>query len=90
MVIMSKVAENLQELLDERGLTQTALAQEIKRAVPNCRPISRAAGLRILRRFYRSWNIFIASADFVLGLTEYPKEEAEYKPAPPFGEQTLR
>ena len=87
MVILSKVAENLQELLDERGLSQTALAQEIKTCSSKLSSYltgSRAPNFETLLSLV---EYFHCSADFVLGLIEYPQEEVEYKPAPPFGER---
>ena len=87
MVILSKVAENLQELLDERGLTQTALAKEI--GTCSSKMSSYLTGKRApnYETLLSLVEYFHCSADFVLGLTEYPKEEVEYKPAFPFGEQ---
>ena len=86
MVNLSKLSENLKELMNERGLNQTTLAQ----AMHTCssKMSSYLTGKRAPN--YPSFLAFLAffhcSADFLLGLSEEPREEVPYNPVPPFGE----
>ena len=87
MVNLSKLSENLKELMNERGLNQTTLAQ----AMHTCssKMSSYLTGKRAPN--YPSFLAFLAffhcSADFLLGLSEEPREEVPYNPVPPFGER---
>ena len=84
MVNLSKVSESLKELINERGLTQTALAE----AMGTC---SSKMSSYITGKRAPNYNTLISlieyfncSADFLLGLKEYPCEDVQYKPVQPF------
>ena len=87
MVILSKVKERLAELMDEHEETPKSLAEQIA--------ISRSAitrylqGVRLpsLSNFLALADYFHCSADFLIGLTDEPKYEICYQPAPPFAER---
>lgn len=82
-----KVSENLKELMSERGLTQTALAE----AMHTCssKLSSYITGKRVPNydTFVGLIEFFHCSADFLLGLKEYPFEETNYKRIQPFCER---
>ena len=87
MVNLYKLSENLKELMSERNLNQTALAE----AMGTCssKMSSYVTGKRAPNydTFIALISFFNCSADFLLGLKDYPCEEAEYKPVRPFGER---
>lgn len=87
MVDLSKLSENLQELMSERGLTQTSLAE----AMHTCS--SKISSYLTERRapnydtFVGFIEFFHCSADFLLGIKEYPCEDIDYLPVPPFSQR---
>lgn len=87
MVNLSKLSENLKELMAERGLTQTSLAD----AMHTCssKMSSYITGKRTpnFETFVALVEYFHCSADFLLGLKEYPCEEESYRPVQPFSKQ---
>lgn len=84
MVNLSKVSESLKELMNERGLTQTVLAE----AMGTCssKMSSYITGKRApnYNTLISLMEYFNCSADFLLGLKEYPCEDVQYKPVLPF------
>ena len=87
MIDLSKLSENLQELMYERGLTQTSLAE----AMHTCS--SKISSYLTERRapnydtFVGFIEFFHCSADFLLGLKENVYENDTYKPVQPFHER---
>lgn len=86
MVNLSKLSENLKELMNERNLNQSALAE----AMHTC---SSKMSSYITGKRAPNYDTFIAlieffncSADFLLGLKEYPCEDVNYKAVRPFSE----
>ncbi len=86
MVNLSKLSENLKELMNERELNQTELAA----AMDTC---SSKLSSYICGKRAPNYDTFIAligffncSADFLLGLNDYPREDKRYKDVKPFGE----
>ncbi len=87
MINLSKLSENLQELMMERGLTQTSLADAIHAC--SSKMSSYITGKRApnYATLISLVEFFHCSADFLLGLKEYPCEEENYRPARPFSER---
>ena len=86
MVFLSKLSENLKELMNERNLN----ASELARAMNTC---SSKLSSYLTGRRAPNYDTFIAlidffncSADFLLGRQDYPCEEIRYKPVRPFCE----
>ena len=81
------LSENLKELLDERGLNQVSLAKTI--GTCNSKMSSYLTGKRAPNydTFLSLIEFFHCSADFLLGLKEYPCEEVAYKPVQAFPER---
>ena len=87
MIILSKVSESLQELLDERVLNQLSLAEKMNTGRKKLSDILNANNAPNYNTLIKLVEFFNCSADFLLGLKDYPCEEVEYKPVVPFGER---
>ena len=87
MIILSKVSESLQELMDERGLNQLSLAEKLNTGRTKLSDILNANNAPNYNTLIKLVEFFNCSADFLLGLKDYPCEEVEYKPVVPFGER---
>ena len=87
MIILSKVSESLQELMDERGLNQLSLAEKLNTGRTKRSDILNANNAPNYNTLIKLVEFFNCSADFLLGLKDYPCEEVEYKPVVPFGER---
>ena len=87
MIVLSKMSENIRELMAEKELDQVSLSKVLHTGRTKFSDILNGKNAPNFRTLLLLVEYFHCSADFVLGLTEYPKEEAEYKPAPPFGER---
>ena len=87
MDILSKFSEGLQELMAERELNQPLLAKAL--GINNSMISSYIAGkcTPSYDTFVMFVEFFHCSADFLLGLKEYPCEEIAYKPVQPFCER---
>ncbi len=87
MVNLSKLSESLKELMNERGLNQTTLAE----AMGTCssKMSSYITGKRAPNydTFVAIIEFFNCSGDFLLGLKEYPCEEVCYNRVQSFGER---
>lgn len=84
MINLSKLSENLNELMHEHGLTQSALAKKMNTC--SSKMSSYATGKRApnYATFLALTEFFHCSADYLLGLREYPCEDLRYKPVRPF------
>src|SRR5699024_7232385 len=81
---MSLFSENLQELMSERNLTQTSLAEAMGTCSSKLSSYitgNRAPNYDTLIQLV---EFFHCSADFLLGIKEYPCEEIDYLPVSPF------
>lgn len=87
MDILSKFSEGLQELMAERELNQPLLAKAL--GINNSMISSYITGkcTPSYDTFVMFVEFFHCSADFLLGLKEYPCEEIAYKPVQPFCER---
>lgn len=87
MVNLSKLSEALKELMTERGLNQSELAKEIGTCSSKLSSYITEQRAPNYQTFISLIEFFHCSADFLLGLKEYPCEDVVYKPVPPFGER---
>ena len=87
MVNLSKLSEALKELMAERGLNQSELAKAIGTCSSKLSSYITEQRAPNYQTFISLIEFFHCSADFLLGLKEYPCEDIAYKPVPPFGER---
>ncbi len=87
MVNLSKMSESLKELMAERDLTQVALADQLGTGRTKLSDILNVKNAPGYKTFIALIEYFHCSADFLLGLREYPCEEIHYQPVKPFGER---
>ena len=87
MVILSKLSESLKELMNERGLNQTSLAVAMNTS--SSKMSSYITGKRAPNydTFVALIEFFNCSADFLLGLQDYPCEDIKYKHVCPINER---
>ena len=90
MVILSKVAESLKELMDEHGLNQVMLSEKLGTGRTKFSDILNAKSAPNYRTFIKLIEFFNCSADFLLGLQDDPCEDAKYKPVQPFSTQMYK
>ncbi|HIX09369.1 MAG TPA: helix-turn-helix domain-containing protein [Firmicutes bacterium] len=87
MVNLSKLSENLNELMNERGMNQSDLAEAMNTCSSKFSSYLTGKRAPNYHTFLSLLEFFHCSADFLLGLTEYPCEDVCYKPVQPFGER---
>lgn len=87
MVNLSNLSENLQELMNEHGLNQSTLAEAMNTNSSKISSYITAKRAPNYTTFIALIEYFHCSADFLLGLREYPCEEIHYQPVRPFGER---
>ena len=87
MIILSKLSENLKELMSERGFTQTSLAEEMHTCSSKISSYCTGKRAPNYDTFVCLIDFFHCSADFLLGLKDYPNEDISYLPVRPFGER---
>ena len=87
MVNLSNLSENLQELMNEHGLNQSTLAEAMNTNSSKISSYITANRAPNYTTFIALIEYFHCSADFLLGLREYPSEEIRYQPVRPFGER---
>ena len=87
MVNLSNLSENLQELMNEHGLNQSTLAEAMNTNSSKISSYITAKRAPNYTTFIALIEYFHCSADFLLGLREYPSEEIRYQPVRPFGER---
>ncbi len=77
---MSNLSEQLTELMNEDGYTQSSLAKAMK--TPRAKISLYKSGKSVLNFKYLIAFIefFNCSADFLIGLTDYPNRNIVYKP----------
>ena len=86
MEILSKLPKQLEELMLERGIKAPALAQQVNVKSNAITRYLQGVHLPIFEIFIALVDFFHCSADFLLGLSDDPKYEQNYLPAPPFAE----
>ena len=84
MVNLSKLSESLKELMAEHNLNQVTLAEKLGSGRTKFSDILNAKNAPNYNTFVKLIEYFNCSADFLLGLKEYPCEDVEYKPVQPF------
>ena len=87
MVDLSKLSENLQELMSERGLTQTSLAEAMHTCSSKISSYLTEKRAPNYDTFVGFIEFFHCSADFLLCLKENVYENDTYKPVQPFHER---
>ena len=81
------ISEQLGELMTEDGYTRLTLAQAMDTDAAKFLGFMNDESFPSFRTFVSLTDFFHCSADFLIGLTDYPKREARYLLAPPFCEQ---
>ena len=84
---MSEFSENLKELMSERGFTQTSLAAAMHTCSSKISSYCTGKRAPNYDTFVCLIDFFHCSADFLLGMKEYPNEDVPYLPVRPFGER---
>ena len=84
MINLSKTAENIRELMDEHELTQAQLACKLGTGRSKLSDMLNARTAPAYPTMLALAEYFNCSADFILGLSEYPGEDGQYRPAAPF------
>lgn len=81
---MSKLSEQLTELINEDGYTQSSLAKAM--GTPRAKISLYMSGKSVpdFKYLVALIEFFNCSADFLIGLKEEPKRENAYKPVPSF------
>ncbi|MDE6586352.1 MAG: helix-turn-helix domain-containing protein [Clostridia bacterium] len=81
---MSNLSEQLTELMNEDGYTQSTLAEAMK--TPRAKISLYLSGKSVPNYKYlvAFINFFNCSADFLIGLKDYPNRDVPYKPVQPF------
>lgn len=82
---LSKLSEQLAELMAEDGYIQTSLARAMGIPGSNLSLYLADKAMPNFKDFVALIEFFHCSADFLIGRTEYPKREASYKPVQAFG-----
>ena len=70
--------------MQEHDLTQSTLADRLGTGRTKLSDILNAKNAPRYKTLIALIEYFHCSADFLLGLSEYPREEIRYKPVPPF------
>lgn len=85
MFILSKFAERLKEFMDEKGLKAPALARELNTDRSNITRYLRGERAPQYANFLAMVNYFNCSADYLLGLVDYPPQNVTlHEPRQPF------
>ncbi len=86
MNILSKMPERLKELMFDKGVNAPTLAKEIGIRSNTVTRYLQGVLQPKLDVLLRLVDYFHCSADFLLGLNEYPQYEENFLPSPPFNE----
>lgn len=82
---MSKLSEQLLELMTEDGLTQKTLAEKLNTSRPKLSLYLNDKSLPTFKIFVQLVEFFNCSADFLIGKKDYPERQKKYLPVQPFG-----
>ena len=81
---MSKLSEQLAELMAEDGLIQSSLASATNIPHANISVYLLGNSEPNFKYFIALVEFFNCSADFLIGLSEYPNRDKKYNPVQPF------
>ena len=81
---MSNLSEQLTELMHEDGCTQSTLAEAMKTPRAKISLYQSGKSVPNFKYLVAFIEYFNCSADYLIGLTDYPKREIIYKPVRPF------
>ena len=84
MNILSKVPERLKELMLDKGIKAPALAKTLGIKSNTVTRYLQGVSFPKYEIFVKLIDYFHCSADFLLGITEYPQYETTFLPALPF------
>ena len=84
MVNLSKISENLKELMAEHEISQKELAEKLNTGRTKLSDILGGKNAPNYNTFVALAEYFNCSADFLLGLDDYPHEDVAYAPVRPF------
>ena len=87
MGILSKLPERLSELMKENNLTPILLANKIGINRNSITRYLSGSHLPTFPVFFKLIETFHCSADFLLGLTEYPPTNVVFHSIPPFSQR---
>ncbi len=87
MEILSKLPERLSELMTERNLKPKDLAKELGVSDSAVTRYLQGARLPSFLTFVKLLELFNCSADFLIGLIDYPPSNVIYYPIPPFSQR---
>lgn len=84
MEILSKLPERLEELIAERSLNASALAKHLEVSVSTVTRYLKGDRLPTFKNFVKLLEFFNCSADFLIGLTDFPAVNPTFQAVPPF------
>ena len=87
MDILSKLPDRLQELMIQRDIKAVDLAKEIGISPSTVGRYLQGMRLPSFSHFVKLLEFFNCSADFLIGLIDYPPENVRYRSVPPFSER---
>ena len=90
MDILSKVPERLKELMFDKSINAPALAKEIGVGSNTITRYLQGVSLPKYEIFVKLIEYFHCSADFLLGLTDYPCYDQNFSPVLPFDQAFRR
>ena len=90
MDILSKLPERLKELMFDKGINAPALAKALEIKSNTVTRYLQGVSLPKFEIFVKLIDYFNCSADFLLGLADYPQYDATFLPVMPFQEAFRR
>ena len=87
MDILSKLSERLLELMSERNFKPVDLANRIGISRNTVTRYLQGARLPSFATFIKMLDVFSCSADFLIGLTDYPSTGVSYRSVKPFSQR---
>ncbi len=87
MEILSKLPERLQELMIDRNINASALAKILNTSPSTVTRYLKGETLLSYACFTKMLEFFDCSADFLIGLIDFPPNNAVFQPTPPFAER---
>ena len=87
MDILSKLPDRLQELMLQRDMNASDLAKQLGVEVSTVSRYMKGERLPSFSYFVNLLETFDCSADFLIGLVEYPPSGAKFLSVPPFNER---
>ena len=84
MEILSKVPERLEELMMEKGLNASSLSKKLGVSVSTVTRYLKGERLPTFQNFVKLLDFFNCSADFLIGLTDFPTATPTFRAVLPF------